>query len=736
MKITHCFAAAFAALMLSGCQQSTTQPTASVTQWVDPFIGTDGIVHTFPGATTPFGMIQLSPDGDTKGWNWCSGYHTSDDNIKGFSHNHLSGTGWSDLGDILVAATVGEVQFQSGEKTDPDAGYRSRISHDPDKEKASVGYYMVDLLDYGIKAEMSASQRVGYHRYTYPQTDSANIIIDPNNKIFGQVSQSAVQLLNDSTVTGYAKSNGWGGVRTVWFAARFSEHIKSYKVDGEGMQVFAATFNDPKQLNLKVALSHVSQDGALANLAADGGKSFDTAHAQAIQMWENELGKYQFEGVNDEQMKMLYTGLYHAMIQPNLNQDTDGKYVANGKIEQADGYTNYSTFSFWDTFRGVHPLLTITDHKVTADIVNTLSSRYAKGGHLPLWELLGFDNACMIGYPSVAVMADAIMKDVPSIDTEAAYAAMRDAAFYNNTSSSDGPSGVDAYIKYGYVPAGYHASVSKTMEYAYYDWCIARVAEKLGKKEDAAMFYKRSESFKHHWNPEKGLMWPKDSLGQWVDQSLNSWESLKPHYISGNVWAYTYFFPHANEQAIQMMGGKEQFVANMDKMLTTPLNMEGEQHVDISGFIGQYGHGDEPGHQFLYLYNVAGAAWKIPQNVRQVVKEFYNATRNGMPNNDDCGEMSAWYIFSSMGFYPVCPGDSRYYIGAPLMKSARIKTASGKEFKMRTENFTPENIYVESVTLNGEPLTEGYITHEQIMSGSELVFVMSETPNKGLFGKQ
>lgn len=708
--------------VLFGCSESKQK----YAHWVDPFIGTDGIVHTFPGATIPFGMIQLSPDSDTQGWNWCSGYHTSDDNIKGFSHNHLSGTGWSDLGDILVMATVGKVQFEPGDKSNPDAGYRSRISHSSENEQASVGYYMVNLLDYGIRAELSSSARVGYHRYTFPVTDSANIVIDPTNKIFGKVLNSEVAVMDDGLVTGSAHSTGWAGNRTVYFAATFSKPFAEYKTDS-GRVVL--TFKNPGELDVKLALSHVSQAGALANLEADGLKTFDTARAEAEQSWETELGKYQFEGVSDEQMKILYTGLYHAMIQPNLNQDVSGEYVANGKTERADGYTNYSTFSFWDTFRAVHPLFTITNHTITADVVNTLSSRFEKGGHLPLWELLGYDNACMIGYPAVAVMADAIMKDVPGIDIPKAYAAMRDAAFYDNHSSSDGESGINEYIRLGYVPSGIPSSVSKTLEYSYYDWCIARVAEKLGLTQDAAMFRKRSENYKNHWREERKLMYPKDSTGQWVDQSLTSWESLRPHYVSGNVWAYSYFYPHAVADMIEMSGGREQFIRNMDDLLATELKMEGEQHVDISGFIGQYGHGDEPGHQFLYLYNVAGAPEKIAGCIHKVSSKFYNATRNGMPNNDDCGQMSSWYIFSAMGFYPLCPGDNRYYFGAPMMRSARIKTASGKEFRMRAEGLNDENIHVRSVTLNGVAVTCGFITHEDVMAGSELVFEMGAKPN-------
>lgn len=752
MKTTFLRSAAlalFATSALFACDSAKPEQDKTIySSYVDPFIGTDGIVHTFPGAAYPFGMVQLSPDGDTKGWNWCSGYHTSDDNIMGFSHTHLSGTGWSDLGDILVMPTVGEIKFEPGDKKNPDEGYRSRISHDADKEKASVGYYSVELLDYNILAELTVTPRTGIHRYTFPESGNSNIIIDPAHKIFGQNLDTEVKVVGDNRIEGFSHSNGWGGNRYVYFVAEFSKPFKAVSLYKDGESVdgtsvaskiakAAATFDtkEGEQIIVKVAISSVDYEGADKNFVAEAKNSdFDTALSEVQSAWEKSLSKYEFDGVSNDQMKLLYTGLYHSMIQPNIYEDVDGRYSALGKTITAENYTNYSTFSLWDTFRAVHPLFTITEHAVTADIAKSLISRYQNGGHLPLWELCGFDNTCMISYPAVSVIADAILKGVEGIDAEEALEAMIDVSRHDYTSSSDGKSGVDDYIKYGYVPSPCHASVSKTCENAYHDWCISQIAKKLGKKDVEEEYAKRSLSFMEHFRADKGgLLFPKDKDGNWVELDLEDWESLRPHYISGNIWAYSFFYPHAADTVISAMGGKKAFGEALDRTLNTPLNMKGEQHVDISGFFGHYGHGDEPGHQFLYLYQEAGESWKIADWVNIVADSVYSAERNGMPNNDDCGQMSAWYIFSSMGFYPVCPGDGRYIIGAPMMNSAKIHTDNGTTFSMKANNLTKENIYVESCTLNGEPVKDGYITHEDIMSGGELIFNMSSTPNKSLF---
>lgn len=737
----------FALSACSLCSCSSSSKKESYIDYVDPFIGTDGIVHTFPGAAYPFGMVQLSPDGDTTGWNWCSGYHTSDDNIMGFSHTHLSGTGWSDLGDILVMPTVGHLQFQPGSKQEPDAGYRSRISHDSDKEKASVGYYSVALLDDTIQAELTASSRVGFHRYTYPESQQSNIIFDPTHKIFGKTVETYVKAIDTRTIEGYSKSTGWGGLRTTYFVAQLSKpfsKVTSYTHGQVSTKLeqcakdakIAITFTTKAQesVTLKVAISMVDMQGARQNFKVEAKPhTFDEALAQVQEAWAEKLNKYHFESKDKKQLRMLYTGLYHAMIQPNLCQDVDGRYWAQGKINADPGFVNYSTFSLWDTFRAVHPLFTLTEHKITADVVRSLVSRYENGGQIPLWELCGYDNTCMISYPAVSVISDAILKNIPGINAEKALEAMMAVSNYDYVSSSDGLSGIRAYNKFGYVPAPLHASVSKTAENSYYDWCIAQVAQKLGKKDIAQEYTERSMRFMHHFDAKTGLLLPKDSLGNFVPVDLHDWESLRPHYISGNIWAYSYFYPHAVDQVVQAMGGKEKYVATMDSIFNTPLDMKGEQHVDISGFFGSYGHGDEPGHQFIYLYNKAGAAWKIADAVHRVVDEAYNDTRNSMANNDDCGQMSCWQVFTSLGFYPVCPGDSKYIIGAPMLPKATIKTAEGTTFTMIAHNYNNENRYVQSATLNGEPLTRGFITYKEIMNGSTLVFEMGDTPNKELF---
>lgn len=718
--------------------------------FVDPFIGTDGIVHTFPGAVYPFGSIQLSPDGDITGWNWCSGYHSSDDNIMGFSHNHLSGTGWSDLGDILVTATSGTPEWVPGDKSDPDGGYRSRISHDPSQEKASAGYYCVELLDYGITAEMTATERVGFHKYTAQKGDTMNIVIDPAHKIFGKSLWTSLEVVDSVTARGFCRSVGWGGPRTIYFTASFSRPFdeallrKASQLDavpvrdslsGEnvvGNFRFACEPSD--SVEVRVALSGVSLEGAEKNLAAETSKSFTEAYGKTRGAWEEKLGRYRFESADTSRLRLLYTALYHAMIQPNLWQDADGKYSAMGKVFDTKGeFVNYSTFSLWDTHRAVHPLFTMTEPEVTADIVASLVSRYENGGQIPLWELTGWDNTCMIGYPAVSVISDAILKGIPGIDAEKALEAMVSASNHDYTSSSDGPSGVDSYRKLGYVKAGIPASVSKTAENSYYDWCIARVAEKLGKDSIRAEYDKRALSFLNHYNDSLRLLLPRTEDGEFIYPDMSDWESLKPHYVSGNIWAYSYYWPHAIDTMINRMGGKERFVADMDSMLNTPMNMKGEQHVDISGFFGHYGHGDEPGHQFLYLYNPAGAAWKIADAVNMVADSVYNDSRNGMPNNDDCGQMSVWYLFSSMGFYPVCPGDGRYYIGAPMISGAEIDLYNGKRFTMTAEGYSPTNRYVKSAWLNGKRLDRGYITHDEIMNGASLRFVMTDKPCKDIF---
>ena len=731
-----------ACCFLQGCntpQKQEVQSAPSVLDYVDPFIGTGGHVHTFPGATVPFGMVQLSPDGDTKGWDWCSGYHQSDNSLMGFSHTHLSGTGWSDLGDILVMPTTGEVKMEPGSKENPDEGFRSRFSHD--NEEASAGYYRVFLKDYAIDAELTTTERVGIHRYTFPKSDAAHVIFDPTHKIFGKTLLSSVSVGKD-VVRGYSHSTGWGGERTTYFTAKFSKPFSAAGVYKDGQKLEGQTeaeagdakawvsfeTKEGEQIEVKVAISGVSQEGADKNLEVEAsGKDFDTVLAEAKAKWEEKLSRIQVTGGTEDQKTIFYTGLYHNFIAPNLWMDVDGKYWALDQKLQADGFANYSTFSLWDTFRATHPLLSIIDQKTTADFANSLIARYHDGnGTMPVWELTGYDNVCMIGYHSVSMINDALAKGVKGIDPEKALEAMIDASLTCKESSSDGACGLNEYIELGYVPSSVDKSVSKTLEYAYNDWCIASLAQKLGKEDIAEKYFKRSENYRNLFQKDKHRFWMKGENGTWHDDvEMNKWDNLLPHYISGNFWAYDYFVPHNVEDLVALKGGTEAFEKDMDAMLANNTPMVGDQHVDISGFIGKFGHGDEPGHHIPYLYNYTDSPWKSQRLINEIRNTMYANAVDGMVNNEDCGQMSAWYIFSSLGFYPLCPGESYYNIGTPLWNEAKIQLEDGNVFTVKANNVSPENIYVKSVTINGKPIDDLKLLHKDVMAGGELVFEMT-----------
>ncbi|OHX64292.1 alpha-mannosidase [Flammeovirga pacifica] len=732
-------------VLFIGCQEKPTQTTSAkeAIDYVDPFIGTGGIVHTFPGATTPFSMIQLSPDGDNTGWNWCAGYHYSDTNLKGFSHTHLSGTGWSGLGDIAVMPTTGEIKPQAGSKQNPDEGWRSRFSHE--EETATPGYYQVKLQDYDINVELTTGKRVGFHKYTFPESMESHIIFDPSNKIFEQVLNTSVNVVSPTEIEGFCQSNGWGGNRYVYFVAELSRPFDSFQVfkdqkatktsTAEGKNVIGvANFKtvEGEQIEMKVAISAVSLEGARKNLASEGKQSFDQALANAQTEWSEVLNKFEVKGGTEEQKKIFYTGVYHNFIAPNLSMDVDGQYVALGKTMKADGFTNYSSFSVWDTFRATKPLISFLAPNYSTDFANSLISRYSDANdHLPLWELCGVDNTCMIGYPSVPVIYDAIIKKTGNIDEKVALAAMDDIAHTNKISSSDGDGGLDEYIKLGYVPAEIPKNVSKTLEYAYEDWVIAQLAKKQGDEKKYKEYMKRSENYKNLFHPERNMFWPKKANGEWFgDIETDQWEPLQKHWISGNLWAYEYFVPHAMKDFIELKGGQTAFQKDLDKLFTEELNMQGEEHVDISGFVGGYAHGDEPGHANPYLYNYVGQPWKSQAMVRRLMDEMYSDKPDGMINNEDCGQMSAWYIFSAMGFYPVCPGDQKYVIGSPLFEEVTMKLANGNALKVVAENQSEKNIYVQSVTLNGKALTDPFITQDAINIGGVLHFVMGDQPNK------
>ncbi|MGQ1788297.1 GH92 family glycosyl hydrolase [Saccharicrinis sp. GN24d3] len=738
----------FSTLILGfwACQNRSQRPI----DYVDPMIGTDGIGHTFPGATVPFGMVQLSPSNDFKSWNWCSGYHYSDSVLKGFAHTHISGAGLAGLGDILLMPMVGEVKLNPGTEEDPESGYRSRFSHD--REKASAGYYSVMLDDYDVHVELTASERVGCHRYTLGKEGRLNVIIDPTHNIMEKVLDTGVEFLSETEFRGYKKCDGEAGERTVYFYAKFSKPVSGYglakddeiitevfKLNGNNTKAFVQfDLQSDEALEVQVALSFVSYKGAKANYEAEvKGNSFEETLAEAKHKWSEKLNKIHVKGTSESDKRIFYTGMYHSFISPNLVSDVDGKYWLEGKAypSKIPQYSNYST---WDTYRALNPLFTIIEQGKTAEFVNSLTSRYTetKVG-LPVWECLGHDNVCMIGYNAVSPLADAALKDIPGIDKEKVYQAVRAAAMsLEKHSPNYDKNGMAEYIRLGYVPAELNCAVSKTTEQNYYDWCISQLAKKLGNQNDAALFAERSMGYKNLYHPVKKFLYSKYTTGEWREMNPKVWDDLIANYVSGNIWGYSAYVPHDVNGLIELMGGKEVFALWLDDIFADTTQIGGHTHVDISGFIGKYGHGDEPSQHMPYLYNYAGQPWKTQEKVRQVINDFYFDLPDGLVNNDDLGQMSAWYIFSSMGFYPVCPGDMKYIIGSPLFKEVVLNLENGKQFKVKAKNKPKENIYIQSVMLNGQPYTKTYLTHDQIMDGGELICIMGSTPNKDWGTKQ
>ena len=704
-------------------------------------IGTDGHAHTFPGATTPFGMVQLSPSNDFKGWDWCSGYHYSDSILKGFAHNHISGPGLAGLGDILLMPTTGGVQVTPGTELNPESGYRSRFSHK--KEKAHAGYYSVYLDDYGVNVELTCTPRVGFHLYTFTN-GGGNIIIDPTHSVFEFVINSEIEILSDTEVRGYKHSKGEAGNRKVYFHALFSKPFKTSGIAQNDSLISAktkATGRNSKAyvsydlaknetVEVKLALSHVSYEGAYQNLIAEAEDlSFEEAQEQAEALWNKKLNKFHIEG-SKKQKRIFYTAVYHSFISPNVFSDINGNYMVGGKQYHSD-FTQYSTFSTWDTYRALHPLFTIVEHEASKDFVNSLVSRHtvSKVG-LPVWELLGHDNMCMIGYNTVSPMADAVLKGIEGIDAEEVFEAIKAASVSLEKGSANYDDGMKEYLTLGFVPGEINSSVSKTTEQNYYDWLIALIAKKLGKQEDFEHYLKRSVSYRYLFHEESKFLYPRNSTGEWSLMDINKWDDLIANYVSGNMWGYSSYVPHDVSGLIKLMGGKDEFEKWLDNIYADTSSIKGSAHVDISGFIGKYGHGDEPSHHMPYLYNYIGKAWKTQEITQKILNSFYNDTPDGITNNEDLGQMSAWYIFSSLGFYPVCPGDMMYIITSPTHPKATFNLENGKKFTVIANDISEENKYIQSVRLNGNEHTQSYITHQQIMDGGELVFEMGSAANK------
>jgi predicted alpha-1,2-mannosidase len=734
-------------------------------EYVNPFIGTDRMGHTYPGATVPFGMVQLSPDTDTipyeEGgkynkdvYKYCAGYQYSDETIVGFTHTHFSGTGHSDLGDILVMPVTGRLILNPGTADAPEKGYRSAFSHRT--ETASPGYYAVTLEDDNIRAEMTATERVGIHRYTFINGGNVHIILDMVHGIYdydGKNVWTFIRVENDTLVTGFRQTNGWARTRTLFFAVAFSKPFKSYGFVNESpVQVYKGFWrrfdqrtNFPEaagekikghfdfntspgeQLTVRVALSPVSTSGAMQNMIAEAPRSdFDLAHRQAEKLWADELGTIRVKMTDDDQMMSFYTALYHAFLSPTIYMDRDHQYKGlDQNIHTAEGFDNYTTFSLWDTYRALHPLFTIIQPKRTTDMINSMLAHFDQSVHhmLPVWSHHANENWCMIGYHSVPVIADAVVKGIKGFD----YGRALDACV--TTARNGWYDGLDDYMRIGYVPDERTASsVSVTLEYAFDDWCIAQIIN--GLPVDTNLYHEfinRSRNYLNVWDPSTGFMRPRKVNGTFR-QNFDVLSTHDQGFIEGNAWNYSLYVPQDPEHLISLMGGRKRFVQHLDSLFTMNLPdsyFAETEDITREGIIGNYVHGNEPSHHVPYLFNYAGQPRKTQYWVRRIMDTKYLPAPDGLSGNDDCGQMSAWYIFSALGFYPVAPGSDRYDLGSPLVKEAVINLENGKTFTVTAINQSSDNVYVKKVELNGQKLDRLYITHQEIMNGGKLVFYMT-----------
>ncbi len=704
-----------------------------ITAYVNPFIGTDAHGHTYPGPVMPFGMVQLSPDTDIEGWDWCSGYHYSDNSIMGFSHKHLSGTGATDYADVLLMPTTGDVKIVPGKKNTRGDGYRSRFSHK--NEIATPGYYSVILDDYKIKAELTATERVGFHKYTFPKSIRSNIIIDLKHGL-DSGGESYIHFVNDHTIEGWRLSHGWAAEHTIYFVAEFSKPFAGFgtasddvlnegnrEAKGKNIKGYVRySTKENESVLVKVGISAVSIEGARKNLEKEApGFDFELVKKNAEKAWEKELGKIVVETKNNNLKEIFYTALYHAMITPNIFNDVDGKYYGmDRKIHEAKGQNVYTVFSLWDTFRALHPLLSIIDRDRTLDFVKTMLLQYQDGGLLPVWELAGNETWCMIGYHSVPVIFDSYMKGINNFDTKLALEAMKKSADQDQR-------GLKFYKDRGYIPAEKeNESVSKQLEYSYDDWCIAQFAKKLGEEKDYERFNIRSLNYKNVFDKSTGFFRGRLTNGAWYTP-FNPLE-VNQIYTEATAWQYNFFVPQDIKGMIDLQGGNDKFIAKIDELFAQPEKLEGREQPDISGLIGQYVQGNEPSHHIAYLYDYAGKPSKTQFRVRDIMSRMYTAKADGLCGNDDCGQMSAWYVFSAMGFYPVTPGQNTYAIGSPIFDKVTINLENGKKFVITAKNNGYKNVYIKSASINGSKLEHAYYTHDQIANGGEVVFEMTDKP--------
>ena len=735
---TYCMKALYTPLLLelilTACTSSQERASTDYTQYVNPFIGTDFTGNTYPGAQAPFGMVQLSPDNGLPGWDRISGYFYPDSTIAGFSHTHLSGTGAGDLYDISFMPVT--LPYKEAETP---LGIHPKFSHDD--ESATAGYYRVLLKDYNIHVELTATERCGIQRYTFPEARAAIFLNLKKAMNWDFTNDTQVEIVDSVTIQGYRFSDGWARDQHIYFRTRFSKPFTSVQIDTtaiikDGDHIGTATiarfdFDTQKdeQIIVSTAISGVSTEGAAKNLLAEvPDDNFDKYRNLTRDNWNRQLSKIEIVSNNTDDKVNFYTALYHSMIAPTIYSDVDGTYYGpDKKTHKTDGWVNYSTFSLWDTFRAAHPLFTYTEPERANDMVKSFITFYEQNKRLPVWNFYGSETDMMIGYHAVPVIVDAYLKGITDVDPEKALEACI------ATANIDNYRGIGMYKKLGYVPYNiadsYNAenwSLSKTLEYAYDDYCIAKMAEKMGKKEIADEFYKRSLNYKNLYNPATSFMQPKDDKGNFIKNF--SPDEYTPHICESNGWQYFWSVQQDIDGLIALTGGKERFAQKLDSMFTYHPSADDELPIFSTGMIGQYAHGNEPSHHVIYLYNAVEQPWKTQQYAAKVMHELYQNSPAGLCGNEDCGQMSAWYVFSAMGFYPVDPVSGKYEIGTPLFPEMQMHLSNGNTFTVLAPTVSKENIYIQAVKFDGKPYSKSYITHEQIMEGATLEFEMGNTP--------
>lgn len=727
--------------------EASSKSTEDLTQYVNLAIGTGGHGHTFPGATVPFGAVQLSPDTFNSGWDWCSGYHISDDSIMGFSHTHLSGTGCGDLLDVLLMPCVGEVKLVPGPRENPEQGYRSRFSHSD--VTAVPGYYSVRLKDYDVRAELTATERVGFHKYTFPASDSSHFILDLKHAYAdpaSPVTAAEMTIVSDDTVTGGRSVNSWAAGRKIYFAMQFSkpfqhaalvsdgqtlaEDVKN--VNGKALQaVLHYQTTASEVVYVKTGISAVSAENALKNLHAETPDwDFDGTRQRANLSWQQHLSRIRIETDDRKQKEIFYSSLYHMLVAPTLFDDVDGRYRGmDDQIHTLEpGQHNYSTFSLWDTYRALHPSYTLMQPERVPELVNCLvrMAEQSPAG-MPVWPLQGKETGTMTGYHSASVIAEACVKKFDGIDYNRAYQVMR------KRNMVDDYRGLGYYRELGYIPADLESeSVSKVLEYDYGDWACAHVAQSIGQNDDAQLMLKRSQNYRNLFDPKTRFIRAKLRNGEWTtpfDPKEMGHSERWRDYTESNAWQTTFGIQHDVKGYIEIFGGRDAFIEKLDLLFNQSSELPADAPPDIAGLVGQYAHGNEPSHHIAYLYVYAGQPYKTQSRVRYLLEKMYNNTPDGLAGNEDCGQMSAWYVISALGLYAVDPVSGNYVFGSPLFDKATVDLGKGKQLVVETKRKSPQDMYIHSVTVNGKPHDKLWISHAEIVKGAKIVFTMSDQPN-------